>query len=162
MAYTRWPSISSVIGCCSPVVGACGVAAVGRSCSMTMGRRSLRRPDIGAETRPDCRAVLVLVHRPAAQQASAGPFVDEVTEILGAPDLRVVVVVEIGAAVQVRLVAARVELEREVDVVPLALHVVLVEAQAEVVAEHEAGAAAERLRDLAVRAGGRRGEQRAV
>src|SRR5579884_260875 len=94
---------------------------------LCFGRGFVGRAKAGHEG----RAALVGVQRPAAQQPLARPFVHEVAEVLGAPDLGIVVVVEVHSTVDVGFVAPLEQVEHEVDVVPLATHVGLVEAEAQ-------------------------------
>src|SRR5688500_10687733 len=85
--------------------------------------RSAGRPVLAPKTGHERGAVLITVHGPAAQQPLAGPLVHEVAEVLRAPDLGIVVVVEVHPPVYVRSEPPLVQVEHEVDVVPLTAHV---------------------------------------
>src|SRR5579875_831609 len=109
-----------------------------------------RRVEPPRRQQADDMAIGVAVARPALQQPALGPLRLEVVEVLADPELALGSVIEVDAAVDIRTVAALVQLEHEIDVVPLAAHVPLVEPQPQVRPKHEARPADRRLDDRAL------------
>src|SRR5579883_2729771 len=159
-AYTCWPPTGKKNRCSSTIApsvvvllmcsGRLARAAISPPAQQAATSRRITRVEPPRRQQADDMAIGVAVARPALQQPALGPLRLEVVEVLADPELALGSVIEVDAAVDIRTVAALVQLEHEIDVVPLAAHVPLVEPQPQVRPKHEARPADRRLDDRAL------------